>query len=629
MILFHFVDDEILKVSGYNNGQLKKKDLYESINNELRVIIAFMPIDECVVLSPTFLFESEIALKLVKKNYNFVKNGFIRLYMKESSLQDVLEKKQITYKRVGNISKYKSAYFSKDKKQILKLNIPSIRKINSVGTTSLDMWIKRYNTKLINSEIDPNIYHELIKRVTLTEERSFLWESVNRQLANMKIPEIDRLELNIRNEMSMSYLNAFEKQGLIIPNNSFIVPNFLYDEKSQKTFNIFKYTRIAQICDIYDKIINISSNDMIKLKFNNDYERCVNVIRGYVNKNLILDEIISELKKLGIIKDLKKIFNQYENKNLLGVGKMYNNIALTEETRILDEEYNDVKIGIITALEKELVAMKAMMNNVVEKFFKGKGSGHRFFVGEIKSANNKIHRVALACCGMGNNQAAIRAMNMLNHFVNIESIIMTGIAGGIPFPQDVSKHVRLGDIVVSNGIIQYDYEKDSCGRIICRSEPPLPSAELIEAVSIIKIGQYENKFPWVKYIKKYSNKIGFIKPDNCNDILHDINGNIIPHPQDNERNENPKVFYSKIASANILLKNPKKRDNLMKKFDVSAVEMEASGIADATWNSSIGYLVIRGICDYCDTYKDDKWQEYAALVAAAYTRTLIETLPLL
>jgi nucleoside phosphorylase len=38
-------------------------------------------------------------------------------------------------------------------------------------------------------------------------------------------------------------------------------------------------------------------------------------------------------------------------------------------------------------------------------------------------------------------------------------------------------------------------------------------------------------------------------------------------------------------------------------------------------------MVIRGICDYCDTFKNDDWQPYASLVAAAYARAMIETLP--
>lgn len=94
--------------------------------------------------------------------------------------------------------------------------------------------------------------------------------------------------------------------------------------------------------------------------------------------------------------------------------------------------YTDVKIGIITALPKECAAMKMMMHDVKECFFNIKGAGHRFFIGKIDSANGKSHRVVLTQCGMGNNQAAVRATNMLNHFKQIESIVMVGIAGGIP-----------------------------------------------------------------------------------------------------------------------------------------------------------------------------------------------------
>ena len=32
------------------------------------------------------------------------------------------------------------------------------------------------------------------------------------------------------------------------------------------------------------------------------------------------------------------------------------------------------------------------------------------------------------------------------------------------------------------------------------------------------------------------------------------------------------------------------------------------------------YLVIRGIYDYSDTYKNKEWQGYAAMTAAAYTK---------
>ena len=38
-------------------------------------------------------------------------------------------------------------------------------------------------------------------------------------------------------------------------------------------------------------------------------------------------------------------------------------------------------------------------------------------------------------------------------------------------------------------------------------------------------------------------------------------------------------------------------------------------------------MVIRGISDYCDSHKNDKWQGYAAVSAAAYARQLFFHMP--
>ena len=65
------------------------------------------------------------------------------------------------------------------------------------------------------------------------------------------------------------------------------------------------------------------------------------------------------------------------------------------------------------------------------------------------------------------------------------------------------------------------------------------------------------------------------------------------------------------------------RDELSRDFGVLAIEMEGSGIADGTWNAGSNYILVRGICDYCDPEKDDSWQAYVATTAAAYTTALI------
>jgi hypothetical protein len=103
----------------------------------------------------------------------------------------------------------------------------------------------------------------------------------------------------------------------------------------------------------------------------------------------------------------------------------------------------------------------------------------------------------------------------------------------------------------------------------------------------------------------------------------------IDHPTDPTRRPGqPKVHYGAIGAANILLKNPTLRDKLKTDCGVIAIEMEGSGVADATWTAGQQYLIIRGICDYCDGKKNDVWQGYASVAAAAYTRALISSISL-
>lgn len=50
--------------------------------------------------------------------------------------------------------------------------------------------------------------------------------------------------------------------------------------------------------------------------------------------------------------------------------------------------------------------------------------------------------------------------------------------------------------------------------------------------------------------------------------------------------------------------------------------MEAAGLMN-----SFPCLVIRGICDYADSHKNDRWQRYAAATAAAYAKEFLSVVP--
>jgi nucleoside phosphorylase len=289
-------------------------------------------------------------------------------------------------------------------------------------------------------------------------------------------------------------------------------------------------------------------------------------------------------------------------------------------------------IGLITALPKEYNAVKAVLDIPRPFTVPGRGAGRRYTLGQVPTSNGGSHYVVLALAAKGNNIAATRATRLLSHFPNVDSIIMVGIAGGIPYPSKPDEHVRLGDIVISDyrGVVKYDFDKETVTESIPRHPPRPPSASLLEAVELLQAEEDAGSYPWRKYLDAAIRKRQVSRPLAKSDILIDTldPSIVITHPKDpNRRKGQPRVFLGPIASADKLLKNPIKRDRLRDTFGVKAVEMEGSGIADATWFHEVGYLVIRGICDYCDSNKGDVWQRYAAFVAAAYTRALVESIP--
>ena len=278
-------------------------------------------------------------------------------------------------------------------------------------------------------------------------------------------------------------------------------------------------------------------------------------------------------------------------------------------------------IGIITALPKEQAAVKAMLlRPSVQK---------TYTVGLIPARGGGYHHVALSQAGMGTNIAAVDAAFMLCDYPAIKDLIMVGIAGGVPHPEKPDEHVRLGDIVVLNeqGVIQYDLDKESYQRTEHRHNPLSPSSRLLQVVKQLAANELHGERPWLAHIARANSLPNATRPaahsDKLADTMHP--SRFIAHPHDPKRTANqPRVFIAPIASGNKLLKNPHKRDDLRDKFSVKAIEMEAAGVAHAAWRRQVGYMVIRGICDYCDSHKNDDWQGYAAVVAAAYMRAMLE-----
>ncbi|UFZ02971.1 5'-methylthioadenosine/S-adenosylhomocysteine nucleosidase [Bradyrhizobium ontarionense] len=290
------------------------------------------------------------------------------------------------------------------------------------------------------------------------------------------------------------------------------------------------------------------------------------------------------------------------------------------------------RIGIITALSKEFRAVEAILGDATPAVSRT-ANGYRNLVhGTIAAHGGGLHHVVLALAGKGNNKAAIRATQLLQEYGTVEEIFMVGIAAGVPNPKKPQEDVRLGDVVVADefGVIQYDMIKDKTGKRQYAFPPRPPSPDWVNLLNT-RIDLMNSAPTYWRYLDEILSKLSVIRPrkDHLNDSPWQDLSRIIKRPRDKERSAGrPKLHMGPIGSANTVLKRAAFRDALQDKFHILAIEMEASGIADATWEHGKGYMVVRGICDYANDGKNDTWQNYAACTAAAFSRQLIEEMPL-
>jgi len=85
------------------------------------------------------------------------------------------------------------------------------------------------------------------------------------------------------------------------------------------------------------------------------------------------------------------------------------------------------------------------------------------------------------------------------------------------------------------------------------------------------------------------------------------------------------VHYGTIASGNLDVRESKTRQQLRDDLGgLLCLETEAAGLVN-----SFPCLVIRGICDYAHSHKNELWHRCATATAAAYAKDLLTIVPAL
>ncbi|KAF2494969.1 hypothetical protein BU16DRAFT_590237 [Lophium mytilinum] len=262
------------------------------------------------------------------------------------------------------------------------------------------------------------------------------------------------------------------------------------------------------------------------------------------------------------------------------------------------------------------------------------------------------HNVVIVTCPPGetNVNAGRLSGPMFKTFPNIRMAVLVGIGGGIPplkQSEDSLENIHLGDVVVGwpddgkPACVYHDRRRLKVnGDFEIMGTMQDPDWRLQNALSILdsdyELGKTTFEHQLARLVTR-KNKKKFVHPGLEHDRLfmatcrHHIGyygsdcvacdqSQLVQRPQRTEEDMNELVFHrGRIATGNSVIQDGELRDQIRARCDGAlCVEMEAAGV-----DVNRKCLVIRGISDYADSHKNDRWKFYAAGNAAAFTRELL------
>ncbi len=216
----------------------------------------------------------------------------------------------------------------------------------------------------------------------------------------------------------------------------------------------------------------------------------------------------------------------------------------------------DTPIAILGAFEEEIRMLADSMED--KKMLEVSG---------IEVTQGKLcgHPVVIAYTGIGKVNAAMSATLIISRF-HVGKVIFTGIAGGI------DSELKPGDIVIGKKCVHHDlnYVYDDT-LISYQIENPITG-------KVNPVFYYADT-GLMRVAMKAKNSI----------LLQSMNDQYIPQ-----------IITGTIATGDAFVVSERKREELIRRFDTDAVEMEGAAIAQICYQQDIACIIIRSISDSAD-----------------------------
>ena len=220
-------------------------------------------------------------------------------------------------------------------------------------------------------------------------------------------------------------------------------------------------------------------------------------------------------------------------------------------------------IGIIVAEEKELNAVKNIMKDIEEINMYEK----TFYKGTIENKN-----IVVVKSNVGKVNSSRVCQILIDKF-KPALVINIGTAGS------VNNKLDIGDVVVADKLVQYDFDVTPFGR---------------------KLGEIENIGEYIEVDKNLLNLFN-----------------------------NTNVIIGTIATGDKFIVNPEEKNNIKNIFNALCIEMEGASIAQVCFLDKVPFLVIRSITDKPDESSKidfDTFLESSSIKAANILKEILKNI---
>ncbi|PYH31554.1 5'-methylthioadenosine/S-adenosylhomocysteine nucleosidase family protein [Aspergillus neoniger CBS 115656] len=265
----------------------------------------------------------------------------------------------------------------------------------------------------------------------------------------------------------------------------------------------------------------------------------------------------------------------------------------------------------------------------------GKGDCRAYTLGRIGKHNVVI--VCLPAESPGVVSASAVETTLRITFPSIQFSLLVGIAGAAAGSKE---DVRLGNVVIGTRIVPYEFGKVTHHGFQYTGHCPRPPAILHNRVNTFKykslleldIGHLvqdkarllpiplRHLFRRPELEDRLYNS-DYVHGEHCDCQKRTVyDSSLLVAREPRLGTSEVRVHSGTIASGDKLIKNAQTRNDLGNTFSALCLDMESAGL-------SRGSMTIRGIDNYADSHKCDRWQGYVAMAAAVCAAEFLKMVP--